>query len=172
VSGCGVVDGREKRSLDNPHWCQSDENLQLYRTQNIEARHRTRRGTRRGFGGLGRGNVQLETPSQSVEQVIEGEAYLEHTGPHANGLLSVLHGLRMLGSRRVFRPLQDEARDLHTTEDKNWLFTTAGREDRGSAQDSAGDGLSSRSREAGGDGAGDGRVGSEKETVLNASNYE
>jgi hypothetical protein len=41
----------------------------------------------------------------------------------------------MLKHLRFFRPLQDESRDLHTTEDKNWLFTTAGREDRGSAQD-------------------------------------
>jgi hypothetical protein len=86
-----------------------------------------------------------------TDKVIEGEAYPEHTAPHANGLLSILHGLLMLKHLRFFRPLQDKSRDLHTTEDKNWLFTTAGREDRGSAQDPACDGLSGRSREAGGD---------------------
>jgi hypothetical protein len=67
-----------------------------------------------------------------TDNVIEGEAYLEHTGPHANGLLSVLQGLLMLRSLRFSRPVQEEARDLHTTENKNWVFTVTGREDRGS----------------------------------------
>jgi hypothetical protein len=72
-----------------------------------------------------------------TDKVIEGEAYPEHTAPRANGLLSVLHGLLMLKSLRFFRPLQGESRDLHPTEDKNWPFSMAGREDSGSAQYSA-----------------------------------
>jgi hypothetical protein len=52
----------------------------------------------------------------------------------ANGLLSVLNGLIMLKSLLPFRPLQGESRELDPTEDKNWLFSTAGKEDSGSAQ--------------------------------------